>query len=61
MREAETDAHTATPPGRPMSRKASLGIFATSVVVVLATTLSPPLLRMFAPELWEALGITEVQ
>ena len=61
MREAETDAHTATPPGRPTSRKASLGIFATSVVVVLATTLSPPLLRMFAPELWEALGITEVQ
>ena len=61
MPEAETDAHNGTPPGRPMSRKASWGMFATSVVVVLATTVSPPLLRMFGPELWKALGITELQ
>jgi len=43
-----------------MDRRAALWIFAASVMAMLATTFSPPLLRMYSTEIWRALGWTEV-
>jgi len=46
--------------GSPTDRRAALWIFAASAIAMLATTFSPPLLRMYSTEIWRALGWTEV-
>jgi MFS family permease len=60
MTEADASVEAATEAGPPIDRRAALWIFAASVVATLATTFSPPLLRMFSTEIWRALGWTEV-
>ena len=43
-----------------MERRAAGWTFAAAVVAMLATTLTPPLLRMYSTEIWRYLGWTEV-
>jgi MFS family permease len=58
--EADARVERATEAGPAMDRRAARWIFAASVVAMLATTFSPPLLRMFSTEIWRYLGWTEV-
>jgi MFS family permease len=60
MAEADPSVQPATETGPAMERRAARWIFAASVVAMLATTFSPPLLRMFSTEIWRYLGWTEV-
>lgn len=60
MTEADPSVQPATEAGPAMDRRAALWIFAASVMAMLATTFSPPLLRMYSTEIWRALGWTEV-
>ena len=62
MDVAETDAGVEPVPevGAAIDRRAALWILAASVAAMLATTFSPPLLRMYSTEIWRALGWTEL-
>jgi MFS family permease len=49
------------PESRPVREQGTgLWIFAASTLAMLATTFTPPLLRMYSTEIWRALGWTEV-
>lgn len=61
MGEADAIAPTVTENGPAANRKAALWVFAASAVAMLATTFSPPLLRMFSTEISRSLGLTEVE
>jgi MFS family permease len=61
MGEADAIAQPVTENGPAANRKAALWIFAASVVAMLTTMFSPPLLRMFSSEIWQSLGMTEVE
>lgn len=60
MPEADASIQLATEAGPATERGPALWIFAASVVAMLATTFSPPLLRMYSTEIWRALGWTEL-
>ncbi len=59
MAEADPRVQPATEAGPATARRAARWVFAASVVATLATTFSPPLLRMFSTEIWSYLGWTE--
>lgn len=60
MSEADASLQIAAEPSPPLGHRSALWIFAASVVALLATLFSPPLLRMYSTEIWRSLGWTEV-
>ena len=61
MPEADAGVQPASEAASPVRHRSALWIFVASIVAMLATSLSPPLLRMYSTEIWQALGLTEVQ
>ena len=60
MAEADPSVQAPTESHPTVDRGTAVWIFAASAVAMLATTFSPPLLRMYSTEIWRALGWTEV-
>jgi MFS family permease len=60
MPETDASVEPAAEAGPAIDRGTARWIFAAAVVATLATTFSPPLLRMYSTEIWRALGWTEV-
>ena len=58
--EAESSRQSDTKAGPALDRGTALWILATGIVAMLATNFSPPLLRMYSTEIWQALDMTEV-
>ena len=59
MHEADTDLQPSREAARALDREPALWVLIACVVALLATAFSPPLLRMYRVEIWQALGVTE--